>query len=109
MFSSLARSFASMTPSPFHWALSDVRRMARHHRHLESGGPVPAGGGIDEERRDHFVLPPDVGAAEVATAIEDWLRQRFSSKRRGNDTLPSLQTNVDGKVVVPSELMLMLG
>jgi len=46
----------------------------------------------------------------VASAIEDRLRgQRFSSRKRGIDAVSPLQTNADGKVVVPAEVMLVLG
>src|SRR5262249_7058093 len=61
-------------------------------------------------RGRELVLPPDVGGAEVARAIEDLLRaQRFSFGRRSNDAAPSLQMNSDGGAVVLAELLLLLG
>jgi len=88
MFFDLARSLRSLTRSPLHWAVHEAHRMAR--RPLETGGSATPDDTIGEQA---FVLPPDVGAAEVERAIEDWLRgQRFSSKRRFNDVLVSLQT-----------------
>jgi len=79
--------------------------MAR--RHLEAGGNTTPD---NSTRGRELVLPPDVGGAEVARAIEDLLRaQRFSSRRRSNDAAPSLQMTSDGRAVVPAELLLLLG
>ena len=99
MFFDLAKSLRSLTRSPIHSVIHEAHRFARHH--LESGGNVsPDCGGSDED----FVLPPDVSASAVASAIDDRLRdQRFSSRKRGIDAVPPLQTNADGKVVVPVE------
>ena len=105
MFFDLAKSLRSLTRSPIHSVIHEAHRFARHH--LESGGHVTPHNTIG----DHdFVLPPDVSGAEVASAIEDRLRgQRFSSRKRSNGATPTLQTNADGKVVVPAEVMLVLG
>src|SRR5947208_13245989 len=87
MFFDLARSLRSLTRSPVHWALHEAHRMAR--RHLENGGNVTPQNTI---RDQDFVLPPDVSASAVGSAIEDRLRgQRFSSRKRGIDAVPPLQ------------------
>ena len=105
MFFDLAKSLRSLTRSPLHWALHEAHRMAR--RHLESGGNVTPHNTIGDQ---DFVLPPDVSASAVASAIEDRLRgQRFSSRKRGIEGVPPLQIGAHGKVVVPAELMLALG
>jgi len=105
MLFELGKSFGSLAQSPMSWALQEAHRMAR--RPLDAGGNVTPDGGTGDQ---DLVLPPDVGAAEVARAIEDWLRgQRFSSGRRGHEAGPSLQTNADGKVVLPAELMVLVG
>ena len=105
MFFDLAKSLRSLTRSPIHSVIHEAHRFARHH--LESGGNVTPHNTIGDQ---DFVLPPDVSGAEVATAIKDWLRsQRFSSSKRGIEGVPPLQTNADGKVVVPAEVMLVLG
>ena len=79
--------------------------MARHH--LESGGNVTPHNTIGDQ---DFVLPPDVSASAVARAVEDRLRgQRFSSRKRSNGATPALKMTSDGKVVVPANLILLLG
>ena len=103
MFFDLAKSLRSLTRSPIDSVIHD--RFARHH--LESGGNVTPHNTIGDQG---FVLPPAVSASAVASAIDDRLRgQRFSSRKRGIDAVPLLQTNADGKVVVPAEVMLVLG
>src|SRR2546423_11200784 len=105
MFFDLAKSLRSLTRSPIHSVIHEAHRFARHH--LESGGNVTPHKTIGDQ---DFVLPPDVSASAVASAIEDRLRgQRFSSRKRGIDAVVPLQTNADGKVVMPAELMLALG
>ena len=105
MFFDLAKSLRSLTRSPLHWALHEAHRMAR--RHLESGGNVTPHNTIGDQ---DFVLPPDVSASAVASAIEDRLRdQRFSSRKRSNGATPALKMTSDGKVVVPANLILLLG
>src|SRR4030081_1751823 len=105
MFFDLAKSLRSLTRSPIDSVIHESHRFAR--RHLESGGNVTPHNTIGDQ---DFVLPPDVSASAVASAIEDRLRgQRFSSRKRGIDAVPPLQTNADGKVVVPAEVMLVLG
>jgi hypothetical protein len=105
MFFDLAKSLRSLTRSPIHSVIHEAHRFARHH--LESGGNVTPHNTIGDQ---DFVLPPDVSASAVTSAIEDRLRgQRFSSRKRGIDAVPPLQTNADGKVVVTAELMLALG
>ena len=105
MFFDLAKSLRSLTRSPIHSVIHEAHRFARHH--LESGGNVTGSGTIGDQ---HYLLPPDVGASEVARAIDDWLRgQRFSSRKRGIEGIPPLQIGAHGKVVVPAELMLALG
>ena len=105
MFFDLAKSLRSLTRSPIHSVIHEAHRFARHH--LESGGHVTPHNTIGDQ---DFVLPPDVSASAVARAIEDRLRgQRFSSRKRGIDAVSPLQTNADGKVVVPAEVMLVLG
>jgi len=105
MFFDLAKSLRSLTRSPIHSVIHEAHRFARHN--LESGGNVTPHNTIGDQ---DFVLPPDLSGAEVARAIDDWLRgQRFSSRKRGIEGVPPLQTNGDGKVVVPAELMLALG
>jgi len=104
MLFEIGRSFGSLTHSPLHWVLQEAHRLAR--RPLEAGGNVkPDGGGSDQN-----LLPPDVGGAEVARAIEDLLRaQRFSSRKRSKDATPSLKMTSDGRAVVPADLLLLLG
>jgi len=105
MFFELARSLSSLTRSPIESVIHEAHRMAR--RHLEAGGNTTPD---NTTRGRELVLPPDVGGAEVARAIEDLLRaQRFSSRRRSNDAAPSLQMTSDGRADVPAELLLLLG
>ena len=105
MFFDLAKSLRSLTRSPIHSVIHEAHRFARHH--LESGGNVTPQNSIGDE---DSVLPPDISASAVVSAIEDRLRaQRFSSRKRGIEGVPPLQTNADGKVVVPAEVMLVLG
>ena len=85
MFFDLAKSLRSLTRSPIHSVIHEAHRFACHH--LESGGNVTPHNTIGDQ---DFVLPPDVSASAVATAIKDWLRsQRFSSRKRGNDAAPA--------------------
>ena len=104
MFFDLAKSLRSLTRSPIHSVIHEAHRFARHH--LESGGNVTPHNTIGDQ---DFVLPPDVSASALASAIEDRLRgQRLSSRKRGIEGVPPLQTNADGKVVVPANLILLL-
>src|SRR5207302_942432 len=96
MFFDLAKSLRSLTRSPIHSVIHEAHRFARHH--LESGGNVAPHSTLGDQ---DFVLPPDVPASVVASAIEDRLRgQRFSSRKHGIVGVAPLQTNADGKVVV---------
>ena len=77
MFFDLAKSLRSLTRSPIHSVIHEAHRFARHH--LESGGNVTPHNTIGDQ---DFVLPPDVSASAVASAIEDRLRGQRS--RRGS-------------------------
>src|SRR5437868_15538318 len=102
MFFDLAKSLRSLTRSPIHSVIHEAHRFARHH--LESGGNVTGSGTIGDQ---HYVLPPDVGASEVATAIDDWLRGQ--SRKRSNGATPALKMTSDGRAVVPADVLLLLG
>jgi hypothetical protein len=105
MFFDLAKSLRYLTRSPIHSVIHEAHRFARHH--LENGGNVTPHSTIGDQ---DFVLPPDVSASAVASAIEDRLRnQRFSSRKRSNGATPALKTNADGRAVVPADVLLLLG
>src|SRR2546430_16901941 len=89
MFFDLAKSLRSLTRSPIHSVIHEAHRFARHH--LESGGNVrPDCGGSDQD----FVLPADVSASALASAIEGRLGgQRVSSRKRSKRATPALPTD----------------
>src|SRR5262245_5762712 len=91
-----------------------VAHRIRHSRSAPNGEASSEAGGNttpdNTTRGRELVLPPDVGGAEVARAIEDLLRApRFSSRRRSNDAAPSLQMTSDGRAVVPVAVLVQLG
>ena len=105
MFFDLAKSLRSLTRFPIHSVIHEAHRFARHH--LESGGNVTPHNTIGDQ---NFVLPPDVSASAVASAIEDRLRgQRFSSRKRSNGATPALKLTSEGRAVVPADVLLQLG
>ena len=56
------------------------------------------------------MLPFDVRAEEVVSAIHDWLQaKRFSAPKRNSAAASSLKTTADGRVFVPTDVVLLLG
>ena len=109
MLFELANSLRSLT-SPLTSALHAARRMARP-LHFEEGGTVPTHGAAGgQQDRNAFPLPPDIREEEVASAIRDWLQaKRFSAPKGNSGAVSSLKTSVDGKVLVPADVVLLLG
>ena len=106
----LEKTLRSLTRSPFDSILGAARRMARP-LHFEEGGAVEAqAGAAGQHSDDDFVLPSDVREKEVLSEIHDLLRaKRFSTPKRSNGATSSLKKTIDGKIVVPADLLLQLG
>ena len=81
--------------------------MARHHRHLESGGPVPT---RTDDLKHEFVVPADIRQQDLVREIGDRLHTRRNSRAESrNGATPTLKMTSDGRAVVPAELLLLLG
>jgi hypothetical protein len=108
MLFEMARSMQAL--SPFHIALREARRMARHHLHFEEGGAVPHEGRVVDQNDDgDFLLPPDVDPMVVALAINEKLRDGQTTPGLGDDPMRLLERRAGGRVVVAGHHLLRLG
>ena len=106
MLFGLAQSLRSLTASPMAGLVQEAHRMAR--RRLEAGGPaVPAPKPVktDPVPAD-YVLPIDIDADDVVTAIEAELQKRGD---RATDLVPLVLRRAGGRVVVPGPHVRRLG
>jgi hypothetical protein len=101
----LAKSLGSLTASPINAALNEAHRMAR--RHLEDGGAAVGSGGRDGGH--DFPLPLDVDPKAVAVAIEAKLGGAGSQSRAGDASRSLLESDTDGRLVIPGEHVQRLG
>jgi hypothetical protein len=108
MLFEMARSMQAL--SPFHIALREARRMARHHLHFEEGGAVPHEGRVVDQNDDgDFLLPPDVDPMVVALAINEKLRDGQTTPGLGDDPMRLLERRAGGRIVVSGHHLLRLG
>jgi hypothetical protein len=109
MLFEMARSMQAL--SPFHIALREAHRMARHYRHFEEGGTVPTEGRVEDQRKEQeYELPRDIDPMLIALAIDEKLRDgRTAQPGIGDDPMQLLERRVGGRVVVAGHHLLRLG
>jgi len=84
MWFEMAHSMRAL--SPFHVALREARRMARHYRHFEEGGTVPTEGRVEDQHNEQeYELPRDIDPMLVALAIDEKLREGQTAPGIGDD------------------------
>ena len=108
MLFELARSMQAL--SPFHIALREAHRMARHYRHFEEGGTVPTEGRVEDQRKEQeYELPRDIDPKVVALAIDEKLSDGRKVPGLGDDPMQLLERRAGGRVVVAGHHLLRLG
>jgi hypothetical protein len=108
MWFEMAHSMRAL--SPFHVALREARRMARHYRHFEEGGTVPTEGRVEDQHNEQeYELPRDIDPMLVALAIDEKLREGQTAPGIGDDPTMPLERRAGGRIVVAGHHLLRLG
>jgi hypothetical protein len=108
MWFEMAHSMRAL--SPFHVALREARRMARHYRHFEEGGTVPTEGRVEDQHNEQeYELPRDIDPMLVALAIDEKLREGQTAPGIGDDPTMLLERRAGGRIVVAGHHLLRLG